>query len=111
MNWAQIQSQWQQYKDQIKQRWSKLTDHDLTVINGRREVLAGKLLGSSVAKDQIEKEIAEFEASCVLNGSATVAVAPTPAAAMTPVVGTVGENLRDLSGRRSDQDSLRNASL
>jgi len=64
MNWEQIQSKWQDYKGQVKQRWAKLTDEDLTVINGRRAVLAGKILERSGAKEQIEKEIVAFETEC-----------------------------------------------
>lgn len=65
MNWEQIQGKWQEYRGQIKQRWGKLTDNDLTIINGKRDVLAGRLLASyGKSKEQVEKEIAEFEASC-----------------------------------------------
>lgn len=65
MNWEQIQGKWQEYKGQIKQRWGKLTDSDLTVIQGKRDVLAGKLLTTyGNSKEQVEKEIAAFEASC-----------------------------------------------
>ena len=65
MNWDQIQGKWQEYRGQIKQRWGKLTDNDLTVIRGKRDVLAGKLLASyGNTKEQVEREIAEFEATC-----------------------------------------------
>jgi len=65
MNWHQIQGKWQEYRGQVKQRWGKLTDNDLTVIQGKRDVLAGKLLATyGNTKEQVEKEIAEFEASC-----------------------------------------------
>jgi uncharacterized protein YjbJ (UPF0337 family) len=83
MNWETIQSKWQEYKGQVKQRWNKLTDQDMTVINGRREVLAGKLLERSGAKEQIEKEIVEFETTC----KAVTATAVTPVA-VTPAAGT-----------------------
>ena len=46
MNWEQIQGKWREYKGQIKQRWGHLTDDDLKVIDGKRDVLAGKLLAS-----------------------------------------------------------------
>jgi len=65
MNWDQIQGKWQEYKGQAKQRWGKLTDNDLTVVAGKRDALAGKLqtaYGNS--KEQVEKEIAEFEKAC-----------------------------------------------
>lgn len=65
MNWEQIQGKWQEYRGQVKQRWGKLTDNDLKVIAGKRDVLAGKLLASyGKTKEQVEKEIVEFEAAC-----------------------------------------------
>ena len=65
MNWDSIQGKWQEYKGQVKQQWGKLTDNDLTIINGKREVLAGRLLATyGHSKERIEKEIADFEASC-----------------------------------------------
>ena len=44
MNWDQVRGKWMEMKGEIKQRWGKLTDDDLTVINGKREALAGKLI-------------------------------------------------------------------
>jgi uncharacterized protein YjbJ (UPF0337 family) len=87
MNWEQIQSKWQDYKDQVKQRWGKLTDQDITVINGKRAILAGKLLERSGAREQIEKEIAEFEATCKAATPTTV----TPTAVTPTAVTNVGE--------------------
>jgi len=80
MNWEQIQGKWQEYKGKVKQRWGKLTDNDLTVINGKRDVLAGKILERSGAtKAQVEKEIAEFEAGCCTTAKSTEKVASKPA--------------------------------
>ena len=65
MNWDQIQGKWLEMKGQVKQRWGKLTDSDFTVINGKRDVLAGKvqeLYGKT--KEQAEKDVAEFEKAC-----------------------------------------------
>jgi uncharacterized protein YjbJ (UPF0337 family) len=71
MNWEQIQGKWQEYRGQLEQRWGKLTDDDLTMIQGRRDVLAGKLLTVyGKTKEQTEKEITAFEASCRSCGTA-----------------------------------------
>jgi len=65
MNWEQIQGKWQEYKGKAKQRWGHLTDNDLMVINGKRDVLAAKLLERAGAtKAQVDKDIGEFEAGC-----------------------------------------------
>ena len=43
MNWAQVQGNWKQLKGKAKEKWGKLTDDDLDVINGKRNQLVGKL--------------------------------------------------------------------
>src|SRR6202034_3351728 len=61
MNWDQVEGKWKQYKGQIKQKWGKLTDDDLDVIEGRRNILVGKIqeyYGTS--KEISEKEADEF---------------------------------------------------
>jgi uncharacterized protein YjbJ (UPF0337 family) len=64
MNWQQIQGKWHDYKGQVKQRWGKLTDQDLMVIDGKREELLGKIQERTGAtREKAEKEIAEFEKS------------------------------------------------
>jgi uncharacterized protein YjbJ (UPF0337 family) len=37
MNWDELSGNWQQAKGELKVRWGKLTDDDLTVIDGERE--------------------------------------------------------------------------
>jgi uncharacterized protein YjbJ (UPF0337 family) len=61
MNWDQIEGNWKTFKGQVKQRWGKLTDDDLDVIDGRREELSGRLQKSyGYAKDRAEREIEDF---------------------------------------------------
>ena len=43
MNSNQFEGQWKQLKGKVKQQWGKLTDDDINVINGKRDVLIGKL--------------------------------------------------------------------
>jgi len=43
MNTDQLSGKWKQMKGAAKLHWGKLTDDDLEVIAGKREVLAGKL--------------------------------------------------------------------
>lgn len=43
MNWDMIKGQWKQVSGKVKQKWGKLTDDDLTIINGQKEQLVGKL--------------------------------------------------------------------
>ena len=42
MDWNRVEGNWKDMKGKIKEKWGKLTDDDLTVINGKREQLEGK---------------------------------------------------------------------
>ena len=62
MNQDIIKSQWKQLKGEVKQKWAKLTDDDLTLIEGKRDVLEGKIQERyGLAKDKASAEIREFE--------------------------------------------------
>jgi len=43
MNQDQLQGKWKQLRGSVKQQWGKLTDDDLNVIAGKRDMLIGKL--------------------------------------------------------------------
>src|SRR5690242_3091024 len=61
MNWDQIEGNWTKAKGKLRQQWGKLTDDDITVINGKREELAGRLQERyGYQKDQAEKEIDDW---------------------------------------------------
>lgn len=61
MNWDQVEGKWKQYKGQTKERWGKLTDDDLDVIDGRRQQLVGRIQERyGIAKDVAEKQADEF---------------------------------------------------
>ena len=44
MNWDRIEGNWKQVTGKAKVQWGKLTDDDLDVIAGRRDVMAGKIV-------------------------------------------------------------------
>lgn len=65
MNWDQIQGKWKQAVGEVKEKWGKLTDDELDLIDGKRDQLVGKIQEKyGVAKDEAEKQVAEFEKSC-----------------------------------------------
>lgn len=65
MNWDQIKGNWKQFTGQAKQQWGKLTDDDLTIVNGKREELVGKVQERyGIAKEEAEKQVKQFESSC-----------------------------------------------
>ena len=41
MDWNRVEGNWKQMKGAAKQQWGKLTDDDLTQIDGSREKLEG----------------------------------------------------------------------
>jgi len=43
VNWDRIESNWKQYRGPVQQQWSKLTDAQLEVVDGRREQLADQI--------------------------------------------------------------------
>ncbi len=43
MNWDQLEGQWNQFKGAVKEKWSKLTDDDLTYIAGKKDKFLGRL--------------------------------------------------------------------
>lgn len=61
MNWDQIEGMWKQSMGKVKVKWGKLTDDDLTVINGKKEQLVGKIQERyGMKKDAAEKQVDDF---------------------------------------------------
>jgi uncharacterized protein YjbJ (UPF0337 family) len=61
MNWDRIEGNWKQLKGNVIERWGKLTDDDVDVIQGRREQLVGKLQEKyGIAREEAEKQVADF---------------------------------------------------
>ncbi|WNN44476.1 MULTISPECIES: CsbD family protein [Winslowiella] len=64
MNEDRISGNWKQFKGKIKEKWGDLTDDDMTVVEGKREQLLGKIQERyGYGKDQAEKELKEWEDS------------------------------------------------
>jgi uncharacterized protein YjbJ (UPF0337 family) len=58
MDWNRVEGNWKQLKGAVKQKWAKLTDDDLSAIDGSREELEGKIQERyGIAKDQARKDI------------------------------------------------------
>ena len=56
MDWNRVEGNWKEAKGKVKEKWGKLTDDDLTAINGQREQLEGRLQQRyGYAKDQSKK--------------------------------------------------------
>ena len=61
MNWDIAKGNWKQMKGQLQQKWGKLTDDDLTPIEGKRDELVGRLQERyGFARDEAEREADTF---------------------------------------------------
>jgi uncharacterized protein YjbJ (UPF0337 family) len=62
MNKDEVGGNWKQVKGKVKEQWGKLTDDDMTVIEGKRDQLVGKIQERyGYAKDQAEKEVDSWD--------------------------------------------------
>jgi uncharacterized protein YjbJ (UPF0337 family) len=61
MDWDRFAGNWKQVTGRIKEKWGKLTDDDLTAINGRRDQLEGKIQERyGYAKDQVRRDVDDW---------------------------------------------------
>ena len=61
MNKDTVKGKWKEMAGKVKQQWGKLTDDDVTQINGSYEELQGRLQKTyGYEKDQAKKEIDAF---------------------------------------------------
>lgn len=64
MNKAMIEGNWKQLTGKVKAQWSKLTDDDLDLIEGRADELAGKIQERyGIAREEAEKQVDEWQNS------------------------------------------------
>jgi len=63
MNWDIVEGNWKQFRGKVKAQWGRLSDDHLDVIAGKRAELAGKIQEHyGLTKDEVERQIKEFEA-------------------------------------------------
>jgi uncharacterized protein YjbJ (UPF0337 family) len=62
MNSDRIAGNWKQLTGKVKEQWGKLTDDDITVIEGKRDQLVGRVQERyGIAKDKAEEQVAAWE--------------------------------------------------
>jgi len=60
-HWHAIESDWDHFKDQIQEKWKKLTDDDMETIHGDRHRLMKAIQSRySLAKNQAAEQVEEF---------------------------------------------------
>lgn len=64
MNSDELKGKWKQLKGSVKERWGKLTDDDLDVIDGKHDQLVGKLQEKyGLAREAAQKQVDEWNAN------------------------------------------------
>ncbi|MBL8446019.1 MAG: CsbD family protein [Zoogloeaceae bacterium] len=64
MNKDIFEGNWKQLKGRIKVQWGRLTDDDMDVIEGRRDILAGKIQERyGLSKDEARRQLDDWEKS------------------------------------------------
>jgi uncharacterized protein YjbJ (UPF0337 family) len=62
MNWDRIEGNWKQFKGSALQQWGKLTDDQLDVVAGKRDLLLGRIQEAyGITRDETEKQLAEWQ--------------------------------------------------
>ena len=61
MNWDKIEGSWKQFKGKLREQWGRLTEDDVTVIEGKREKLVGKIQERyGITRDEADREVREW---------------------------------------------------
>jgi len=64
MNSDQMEGKWKQLKGVAKERWGKLTDDDLNIINGQSDQLIGKIQERyGIAREAAQKQVEEWNST------------------------------------------------
>jgi uncharacterized protein YjbJ (UPF0337 family) len=61
MNWDTLSGKWRELEGMVRSKWGKLTDDDLAVIAGKKDVLVGRLQQRyGYERDRAEREADDF---------------------------------------------------
>jgi uncharacterized protein YjbJ (UPF0337 family) len=61
MNAEQLEGKWKQFQGQIRKKWGHLTDNDMQVIAGKRDILIGRVEERyGLAKEKATAEVDGF---------------------------------------------------
>ena len=71
MNWDQVEGQMKQVTGKLKEKWAQLTDDDMLLLKGKKEMFLGKFQErSGLAKDEAEKQLDAFIAGIKVEAAA-----------------------------------------
>ncbi|HWJ05935.1 MAG TPA: CsbD family protein [Steroidobacteraceae bacterium] len=78
MNWERFKANWTQLRGHVRVQWGRLTDDQLDVIEGRRDLLLGKLQEAyGVTAEEAERQVSAWENAALGDATASAAVAET----------------------------------
>ena len=61
MNSDQLKGKWKQMKGSVKERWGRLTDDDVDIVNGQSDQLVGRIQERyGVAKEEAQRQVDEW---------------------------------------------------
>jgi uncharacterized protein YjbJ (UPF0337 family) len=61
MNWDSVAGKWRELEGKLRSKWGKLTDDDLQVIAGKKDVLVGRLQQRyGLERDKAEREVDDY---------------------------------------------------
>ncbi|MEZ5333535.1 MAG: CsbD family protein [Thermoanaerobaculia bacterium] len=62
MNQSTLKGKWNEFRGSVQERWGKITDDDLDVIEGRRDQLIGKIQQAyGRTRAEVERELEAWE--------------------------------------------------
>jgi len=65
MTTLEIKGDWNITKGKLKQKWAKLTDHDLQYVEGKQEELFGRIQkATGETREAVEKAVHEASSGC-----------------------------------------------
>jgi uncharacterized protein YjbJ (UPF0337 family) len=73
MDWDELQAKWPQMRGPLRHRWGRLTEDDLDVIGGHRDIFIGRVrerysLDRAEAQQRIEEWLRTLQEQKVLTG-------------------------------------------
>ncbi len=61
MNRDDLQGKWKQLKGSVKEKWGRLTDDDINIVEGKYDQLIGKIQERyGIARDEAERQVRDW---------------------------------------------------
>lgn len=62
MDWERISTNWAHWRDKVRERWSRLTELELTAIAGRRDHLSARIQAVyGLSREETERQLLNWE--------------------------------------------------